>query len=90
MERDGFSGVEGKSEAIMNDSKVHFLGTWLAEGNRRGEDFSHHADQYNHDHGSGTTPMRHALVEQDGQTVGVWVPKDWTDEQAQEALNSNW
>ena len=74
----------------MSDHKIDFSGTWLHSGERRGQDFSHHSGQYDHEDADGTTAMRHALVEQEGQKVGVWVPSDWSDEQAREALESNW
>lgn len=34
--------------------------------------------------------MRHALIERDGTSVAVWIPADWTDQQAREALENNW
>lgn len=76
----------------MSEAKTHFLGTWLLEGQGQGQDFSHHSDQYDHAHadGSGSTAMRHVMVEQEGQKVGVWVPSDWSDDQAREALETNW
>jgi len=74
----------------MTDPKIHFLGTWLHSGERRGQDFSHHSDQFDHEDDEGTTSMRHAFIEQEGQQVGVWVPSDWTDDQVREALESNW
>ena len=76
----------------MSASDNQFTGTWLHTGRQQGQQFSHDKSEYEHGAGeaSGATPMRHALVEQGGQQVGVWVPADWTDDQARAALESNW
>ena len=78
----------------MSAPEEKFTGVWLHQGDRRGEDFSHTADQYDHggeESGStGATPMRHIYVDQDGSKVGVWVPADWSEDQAREALQTNW
>lgn len=76
----------------MSAATQEFTGIWLDAGARRGTDFSHAEDQYDHREAEseGSTPMRHAFVEQEGGRVGVWVPASWSDEQARQALESNW
>ncbi|QQR40919.1 hypothetical protein [Devosia rhizoryzae] len=76
----------------MSAADNQFTGTWLDAGRQRGQQFSHTHSQYDHaeEGASGSTPMRHAHVEQNGEKVGVWVPADWSDDQAREALESNW
>ena len=77
----------------MTDNKGQFAGRWLHHGDRHGEEFSHEKPEFEHDGSPGDddpTPMRHAFIERDGSKVGVWVPADWTDEQAREALETNW
>lgn len=70
-----------------------FTGRWLHHGDWHGQEFSHELAEYDHDESpgaSGTTAMRHAVVESNGTSVAVWVPAHWSDEQAREALDSNW
>ena len=77
----------------MSASKQNFTGTWLHTGDWQGKEFSHEFGEYDHDEhpgSTGATKMRHATVEQGGQKVSVWVPADWTDDQVQTALTSNW
>lgn len=77
----------------MNDNKPKFTGKWLHDGDWRGKDFSHELAQYDHDEhpgSAGATKMRHCVIDQDGQNIGVWVPAHWTDQQARDALTSNW
>ena len=76
----------------MSAPQNQFTGTWLDAGPQRGQQFTHAEAEYDHaqEGGTGTTAMRHAYVQQNGQTVGVWVPAEWSDEQAREALESNW
>lgn len=77
----------------MNETKQNYTGKWLHTGDWQGKDFSHELTEYDHDEnpgGIGSTKMRHATVHQEGQQVGVWVPAEWTDEQAREALTTNW
>lgn len=77
----------------MTETKGKFAGRWLHHGDWHGKEFSHEMPEYDHDESpgsSGATPMRHALIDRDGSKVGVWVPADWTDEQAREALETNW
>jgi len=72
---------------------VTFTGIWLHEGDWRGKDFTHELSEYDHDEhpgGQGSTKMRHALVEQEGRQVGIWVPVGWSDAQVKQALESNW
>lgn len=77
----------------MNDNKQNFSGKWLHTGAWQGKDFSHELAEYDHDEHPGTsgaTKMRHTTVDQQGHKVGVWVPANWTDEQVQDALTTNW
>lgn len=76
----------------MSAADNQFTGTWLHSGTQKGQQFTHHQSQYEHgaEESSGATPMRHALIDQDGKQVGVWVPADWTDDQARAALETNW
>lgn len=77
----------------MTDQEQKFTGRWLHHGDWQGKDFSHVLAEYEHDEspgGTGITPMRHAHVEQEGKQVAVWVPAEWTDEQATAALEQNW
>ncbi|WP_189423944.1 hypothetical protein [Devosia pacifica] len=77
----------------MSNSKDSYTGKWLHSGDRKGKAFSHEHAEYDHDESpgaSGVTRMRHAVVEQEGQQVGVWVPADWTDEQVEEAMATDW
>ena len=70
-----------------------YTGRWLHHGDWHGKEFSHELAAYDHDESPGAegrTPMRHAMVEREGGTVGVWIPADWTDDQAREALETNW
>ena len=70
-----------------------YTGKWLHEGEWRGKEFSHELAEYHHDESpgaEGATPMRHVTLDRDGKMVGVWIPADWTDEQALQALDSNW
>lgn len=81
------------SEVQMSDNQQNFTGKWLHTGEWQGKEFSHELADYDHDEhpgGTGATKMRHATVDQEGQKVGVWVPADWTDEQAASALENNW
>jgi hypothetical protein len=72
----------------MTTQEQNFTGIWLHEGDKRGEDFSHSAADY--DHAEGEVRMRHVFVEQGGGKIGVWVPEHWTEDQAREALRANW
>ena len=83
--------VSQTARHFMTDITSNFTGRWLYTGERQGKDFSHQAAEYHHAEQSGpSTKMRHAIVEQEGQQVGVWVPSDWTDDQVRDALTSNW
>ncbi|MFD2649066.1 hypothetical protein ACFSX5_14855 [Devosia albogilva] len=74
----------------MSMSQGEYSGIWLYPGSGRGEPFSHHEADYDHAEPGGTTPMRHLVLNQHGERVGVWVPASWTDDQAREALETNW
>jgi len=80
----------------MSDADQNFTGIWLHNGSRQGQAFSHTANNYDHSDDNesqaptGSTRMRHVFVEQDGQKVGVWVPESWSEEEAREALETNW
>lgn len=74
----------------MSMSQGNYSGIWLYPGSGRGEQFSHHESGYDHPESGGTTPMRHVVLVQGGDEVGVWVPVSWTDDQAREALETNW
>tara|TARA_R110002020_G_scaffold161283_7_gene346247 strand:+ start:687 stop:920 length:234 start_codon:yes stop_codon:yes gene_type:complete len=77
----------------MTDSEGKFAGRWLSHGERLGTEFSHEKPDFENEGNpddSGATPMRHAVIDRDGSKVGVWVPADWTDDQAREALEENW
>ena len=77
----------------MSAPDVNFTGRWLHTGDWQGKEFSHELAEYHHDESpgaTGATPMRHAEIDREGKTVGVWIPADWTDDQAREALESNW
>ena len=77
----------------MSVSTDKFTGRWLHHGDWHGKDFSHELAEYHHDESpgaSGATPMRHAVIEHDGNQVGVWVPTSWSDDEVNEALKSNW
>lgn len=77
----------------MTDTTGKFAGCWLHQGAWHGTEFSHEMPVYDHDKNpgdNGPTLMRHALIDRDGSKVGVWVPAEWTDEQAREALEANW
>lgn len=74
----------------MDHPAQNFTGIWLHEGDRQGSDFSHEQSAFDHTDEAATTAMRHAVVEREGKPVGVWVPASWSDEQAREALESNW
>lgn len=77
----------------MSAPEEKYAGRWLHHGERQGKQFDHELPEYEHDESpaaSGTTPMRHAMVERNGDKVGVWIPADWSDEQAAKALESNW
>ena len=77
----------------MSAPEQNFTGKWLHTGDWQGRDFSHELPDYDHDEhpgASGATRMRHATVDQEGRKVNVWVPADWTDEQVQTALTTNW
>ena len=75
----------------MTESKTSYSGLWLHEGERRGKAFDHHEDGFDHaEEGGSSTRLRHAVVNQEGKPVGVWVPAGWSEEQIAEALESNW
>ena len=77
----------------MTDTKqTEFTGRWLHQGERRGEDFSHSAADYDHADEPAVEPvkMRHATVKQGDKDVNVWAPAGWTKEQIAEALETNW
>ena len=75
----------------MTTERDQFTGRWLHDGNRRGEDFSHSADEYDHSDDSATqVKMRHATVKQGDREVKVWAPDGWTEQQIAEALETNW
>jgi hypothetical protein len=77
----------------MTNKKVDdFTGRWLHQGDRRGQDFTHSASDYDHaDHPeSEPVKMRHATVKQGDKAVKVWAPENWTEEQIAEALETNW
>lgn len=77
----------------MPQVPTEFIGRWLHEGDWKGKEFSHALPHYDHDEqpgGTGATAMRHTLIAHDGDSVGVWVPAHWTDDQAAEALSENW
>lgn len=77
----------------MTDEDEKFAGRWLHHGEWQGKEFSHELPEYDHDESpgnNGSTQMRHAFIDREGSQVGVWVPADWTDEQAREALEANW
>lgn len=77
----------------MSNPKADYTGRWLHQGDWHGKEFSHELPEYEHDESPdapGATPMRHAHIERDGKQVGVWVPASWSDDQAREALETNW
>lgn len=77
----------------MSDTEQKFTGLWLHYGDWRGRDFTHALPEYDHaesPEGAGSTPMRHAHVTQEGKQIAVWVPADWSDEQASAALETDW
>jgi hypothetical protein len=77
----------------MSIAQEKFTGRWLHHGDWHGKEFSHELAEYEHDESpgaTGATPMRHAHLEREGKQVGVWVPASWSDDQAREALESNW
>lgn len=77
----------------MSEIKDGFVGKWLHHGDWHGRDFTHALPTYDHDESpgpDGATQMRHAVLETGTGLVGVWVPARWSDEQALEALESNW
>lgn len=76
----------------MSDTNHQFTGKWLHTGERQGKDFSHDRAEFEHAEQIGTeaTKMRHATIEQEGRTVDVWVPDNWTDDQVKEALTTQW
>ena len=68
-----------------------YSGIWLHPGTGRGEQFTHSEADYDHpEGGDGTIPMRHVVLERSGEKTGLRVPASWTDEQAREALESDW
>ncbi len=74
----------------MSTPQSNYAGIWLYPGQGRGEQFTHDEPGYDHPHAEGTTPMRHVVVEQEGEQVGLWVPATWSDDQAREALQTDW
>ena len=77
----------------MNEDQGKFAGRWLHHGEWHGKEFAHEMPEYDHDErpgGVGSTAMRHAVVNQMGSNVSVWIPASWTEEQAREALENNW
>lgn len=77
---------------MTDDKAKDFTGRWLHEGDRRGQDFSHSAADYDHADQADADPvkMRHATVNQEGKPVKVWAPAGWSEQQIAEALESNW
>lgn len=77
----------------MSAKDQDFTGRWLHQGEKFGQDFAHSSADYAPKEGEGSegeVPMRHVHVEREGGKVGVWVPAGWTEEQARDALESNW
>lgn len=74
----------------MSISPGRYSGIWLYPGSGRGERFTHDQPDYDHEESEASTAMRHVLLDQDGEQVGIWVPATWTDDQAREALETNW
>lgn len=74
----------------MSTPQSNYAGIWLYPGSGRGEHFTHDQPAYDHREADATTAMRHVVIDQDGEQVGLWIPADWSDDQAREALQSNW
>jgi hypothetical protein len=76
----------------MSAPNEAFTGIWLHDGDTRGHNFSHAEAQFDHagEESNASTRMRHALIDQNGTQVGVWVPEHWSEEQVRQALETNW
>ena len=82
----------------MTTKTDDFTGIWLHEGERRGQAFSHTQGNYDHAHEGAdeasqqppSTAMKHITVDQEGRSVSVWVPADWSEEDARKSLETDW